>query len=146
MCISFDHVGSCAAQMERSSSRVFQPSPEHVANEKQVVFGLLKQHVPTSWIKAILADGCDEQKLFYERTHVADSCQCLLKELVQVNPYLKKTSIEGALLQWDDECEQKLQSNDEFNGHFICQNRRQSGWNNRISGQMFAQVFITCGI
>ena len=108
MCISLDHVGSCAAQMERSSSRVFQPSPEHVANEKQVVFGLLKQHVPTSWIKAILADGCDEQKLFHERTHVADSCQCLLKELVQVNPYLKKTSIEGALLQWDDECEQKL--------------------------------------
>ena len=79
--------------------RTCQCPPEDEASEVAKIFGLLKVHTPSE----ILLDGLHGKELFAGRGNLEEKCNDLATNLVELNPYMKKSALESALLMMDQE-------------------------------------------
>ena len=91
------HTVRLLLQMKRL--RTFQCPPEDEAREVAKIFGLLKVHTPCN----VLLEGLGGKELFAGRRNLEEDCSDLASHLVELNPYMKKSSLESALHVMDQE-------------------------------------------
>ena len=84
-------------QMKRL--RTVQCPAEDEASEVAKIFGLLKMHTPCE----MLLDGLNGKEPFAGRRNLEEECSDLASNLVDLSPYVKKSSLESALQVMDQE-------------------------------------------
>ncbi len=79
-------------------TRTFQSSATDEAVAAQKVLALIKAHTPSTW----LLEAHQGKAFFFNRNDIKDSAS-LVKEIVSFDPYIKKSTLELALMNLDTE-------------------------------------------
>lgn len=97
-------------------ARTFQTSATDDAVAIQKTLVLIKAHTPSSW----LLEAHQGKPLFYNRKDMKD-LDLLVKEIVSFDPYIKKSTLEEALMHLDNEHSKELSASSPSQGFWAKQ-------------------------
>ena len=103
---------------ETKRLRTFQCPPAEEAVEVAKIYGLLKVQTPGEFLRG----GLHGNELFAGRGNLEGKCNDLATNLVELNPYVKKSALDSALLMMDQENKGMLSK-----GVFACRILGQEG-------------------
>ena len=92
-------------------SRTFQATPSDDEALVRKVLALIKAHTPSEWI----LDALNGKELYLNRENLKGEGESLIKELVTLDPYLKKSVVEEALMMLDKEHNKNLSRKSKHN-------------------------------